>query len=384
MSTTHDRTFSEIALARRHRETSRSPLAAIDVGTNSIRLVVAAIEQEGSYRILDEEKEVTRLGEGLEKTGWLGQEPIERSLQTISKMKAIAEGQQVAQLRAIATSAVREARNGATFCRLVQERCGLPLEVISAEDEARYAFRSVVHHFNLDDEPTAVVDIGGGSVEVVLAAGTVIDQVFSLPLGAVRLTERYVHSDPITPEEEAALNQAVDDALREAIGKPPFKTPMMIGSGGTFSTLAEILQCQREGRVGTVQGSRFAVKDVARVRRELAELPLKSRRQVPGLSPARADIIVAGLTVILRLAKRLGCREIWVNDKGVRDGLLLSMIDRLSPAPTEARLPGTLAIHLKAVENGATIVRCHDVAEHRQALAVWEAMHTALDLSGKV
>jgi len=365
MSSGNGRSKLDAAAAETRGDVISSRLAAIDVGTNSVRLIVADVEADGTYRVLDEEKEVTRLGEGLEKTGWLAAEPIERSLQAISKMKAIAEGQQVSRLRAIATSAVREARNGSTFCRLVEERCSLPLEVISSDDEARHAFRSVVHHFNLDDQPTAVVDIGGGSVEVVLAAGTVVDQVFSAPLGAVRLTERYIKSDPVTAEEEATLNRSIDDTLREIIGKPPFKTPVMIGSGGTFSTLAEILQCQREGRVGTVQGTRISIKDAARVRRELLEMSLKARRQVPGLSPARADIVVAGLTVIVRLAKRLGSREIWVNDKGIRDGLLLSMIDDLPGRQAES--PQVLHDRMESVRQFAR--KCRANQRHAEQVA---------------
>ena len=380
MSTGNGRSRTDSAVLSRGRDVAGSRLAAIDVGTNSIRLIVADTEADGAYRILDEEKEVTRLGEGLERTGWLAKDPIGRSLQAIAKMKAIAEGQQVSQLRAIATSAVREARNGSTFCRLVEEQCGLKLEVIRSEDEARYAFRSVIHHFNLDNEPTVVVDIGGGSVEIVLAAGTVVDQIFSLPLGAVRLSERYIKKDPIEPAEEAALVDAIDSALRDSIGQPPFKTPVMIGSGGTFSTLAEILQCQRDGRVGTVQGSHVTLKEAAHVRRELAEMSLKARRQVPGLSPARADIIVAGLTVIMRLAKRFGSREIWINDKGVRDGLLLTMIERLPGHDTGPQAPQDRMESVRQFARKCRVNERHAEQVARFAVAIFAGLADAFEL----
>src|SRR5207249_859409 len=172
-------------------------LAAVDIGPNSIRLVVAEVQSDGSYRVLDQDREMTRLGRGLYDRGRIGDEPMEQSLQTLGRMKAIAEGFNARELRAIATSAVREAANGRDFVREAWRRCRVRVEVVPPEEEARLAFRSVSRHYDLSDRLTAIVDIGGGSAEVILAAGGVIDQVVSLPLGAVRLTERYCKSDPL-------------------------------------------------------------------------------------------------------------------------------------------------------------------------------------------
>src|SRR5262245_17001689 len=218
-------------------------LAAVDVGTNSIRLVVAEIERDGTYRVLDEEREMTRLGRGMDEYGRLADETMERSLEAIGKMKRIADGFQVRELKAIATSAVREASNGRSFCREAERRHGVRIDVISPAEEAAFAFRSVMANFNLDGRSIAVVDLGGGSTEVILSAGTVIDQIHSLPLGAVRLTERHCHSDPLRRKHWKHLRQEIDRTLRRTIGKPPFAADVMIGSGGTFSTLAEMLQC---------------------------------------------------------------------------------------------------------------------------------------------
>jgi exopolyphosphatase / guanosine-5'-triphosphate,3'-diphosphate pyrophosphatase len=172
-------------------------LAAIDVGSNTIRLTVAEVEKDGTYRILDEEREMVRLGHDMDRTGRLGEEAVDRALAAIGKMKAIADGFEVAEIRAIATSAVREAANGRAFTREVLRQHKVRIDVISGEEEAELAFRSAKRHFDLEGRSTAVVDIGGGSVEVILAAGTVIDQIHSLPLGAVRVTERLVRSDPL-------------------------------------------------------------------------------------------------------------------------------------------------------------------------------------------
>jgi exopolyphosphatase/guanosine-5'-triphosphate,3'-diphosphate pyrophosphatase len=320
---------------------SHPRLAAIDVGTNTIRLIVAEVEQDGTYRILDEEREMVRLGEHLEKTGRLSDDSVDRALTALGKMKAIADGFEVSEIRAIATSAVREAVNGPAFCREVLRRLKVRIEVISGEEEAQLAFRSAARHFNLDSRSSAVVDIGGGSVEIILAAGQIIDQIHSLPLGATRITERLVKSDPLRDKHWKVMRKEIDRTIQEAIGRPSHRAEIMVGSGGTFTALAHMAKWEREGRHGSVQGYMLTPAELIHLLDRLRETPLEARRQIPGLSPDRADIIVAGATVIARLVKRLGTQQILVNEGGIRDGLLLQMIAELSGRPAAAQLPPT-------------------------------------------
>src|SRR5574341_1733240 len=283
----------------------RPRLAAIDVGTNSLRLVVAEVEPDGTYRVLDEEQDMVRLGRGLYRTGRLSHAAMERGLEALGKMKAIADGFAVQELRAIATSAVREASNGRQFCREAWRRHRLRLEVVSADEEAQLAFQSVAQNFPLEGQSTAVVDIGGGSAEVVLTLGGVVERIHSLPLGAVRLTERWVRSDPLKPRHWRKLKRAIDDTIRSVVGKkPPFAAEVMIGSGGTFSNLAQMARSAREGEPGPIQGYVLTRGDVVRLLDRLRETPLGARRQIPGVNPKRADILVAGAAVVARLAKR--------------------------------------------------------------------------------
>lgn len=307
-------------------------LGAIDIGTNSIRLIVAEAVSDGTYRVLDEEREMTRLGVGLAHTGRLAPEAVERSLDAIGRMKAIADGRGVAQLRAAATSAVREAENGDAFRREAWRRHRIRVEIISAEEEARLAFESATRRFDLEGRSVAVADIGGGSLEVVLSAGTVVDRVHSLALGAVRLTEQFVRSDPLREKHWKPLRKAIDRAIRDEIGKPPFTVEVLVGSGGTFSALGGILRHEREGKEGNPHGYRMTRAEVTRMLARFLEVPEAQRRQIPGLPPQRADIVVAGTAVIARLAKHLQCRQILVNDGGVRDGLILAMIADLGLA----------------------------------------------------
>ena len=166
-------------------------LAAIDIGSNSVRLLVAEALRGGNYRILDEEREPTRLGRSVSSQGRLDDESMDRTVAALRTFKEIATGFQVTRLRTIATCAVRESRNGPEFCRRVREEVGLEVEVISGEREARLAFSSVQHAFDLSGRNTIVADIGGGSTEIVFATGNLIESIFSTPLGAVRLTEQF-------------------------------------------------------------------------------------------------------------------------------------------------------------------------------------------------
>jgi exopolyphosphatase/guanosine-5'-triphosphate,3'-diphosphate pyrophosphatase len=315
-------------------------LAAIDIGTNSIRCVVAEVDEDGSYRVLDEEREMTRLGHALFARGRLGAEPMERSYLALAKMKAIVDGFQVSELRAVATSAVREAANGRAFCREVRRRCGLSIEVISTEEEAQLALVSALRHFDLAGRSVAIVDIGGGSMEVVLTAGTVVDQLYTLPLGAVRLTDAAGRAGPLGRRKWKRLRRHIDRVLDERIGAPPFYPEIMIGSGGTFTNLAGMLKIEREGSEKNIQGYVLSRAEVVHLLHRLRATPLEMRRQTPGLNPQRADIIVAGTAAVARLAKALGVQQIYVNPGGLRDGLLLSMIaERTKPQAVDPTRP---------------------------------------------
>ena len=341
-------------MARTRKTAGQQRLAAIDIGTNSIRLAVAEVEPDGSYRILDEEREMTRLGHGLYRTGRLAAEAVERALTALGRMKAIVDGFKVTELRVIATAAVREASNGAAFSREVQRRFKLRVETISPEEEAQLAFQSAVRHFDVGGRPVAVADIGGGSLELVLAAGAAVEQVHSLPLGAVRLTEEFVKSDPLKSKHWKRLRRGIDDVLKKRLGRAPFRPDLLIGSGGTFTNMAEVVMADREGRTRPAHGYAIGRAELESWAERLREMPLAVRRELPGLNPQRADIIVAGTAAVARLARRLGVRQILVNERGIRDGLLLTMIRDRAPHGTAAatdRMESVLAFARKCRSN---------------------------------
>lgn len=318
-------------------------LAAIDVGTNSIRLIVAEARPDGGYRLLDDEKEITRLGEGFDASNRLSPEAMEKAAAAIARMRGIAEGYQVGVLRAIGTAAVREAANGDEFVALVRQRAGVIIDPITAEDEARLAFLSVSHSFDLHQASCAIVDIGGGSTEIVLASSGVVEQIFTVPLGAVRLAERFPGCTTGDPQALRAMRRAVKQIVHERTVRPPFPLQFMIGTGGTFTTLGAV--SMHRGVSGqqpdmlpfALRGYEVHRSEVRHMLDWLDRMPLRQRLRVPGLSADRAEIIVPGLALAERVMKRLKVNTLKVHDRGIRDGLLLTMIAERVPGQRPAR-----------------------------------------------
>jgi len=312
-------------------------LAAIDIGTNSIRLIVAEPLRDGKYRILDEEKESTRLGQSLSRSGRLDPRAIEKSLAALRRMKQIAVGFQVTQLKTIATCAVREAENGDEFRLRAKNELGLDIDVISAKEEALLAFFSVRRAFDLGNQPVAVVDIGGGSTEIVLALGNLVEKIYTTQLGAVRLTEMFEDDGCIAGEGYERMIEYTDRQLRKHTKNPVFVPHILYGSGGTFTSLASMTMAAKGQAHWPVRGYQVTRAELRHLLERLRKMPLKERLGVAGLSADRADIIVAGLAIIERIMGRFEVNMLQIHNRGVRDGLLLTMIDE-SLGPPSARV----------------------------------------------
>ena len=311
-------------------------LAAIDIGSNSIRLVVAEALPGGLYRILDEERESTRLGKSLASTGRLDDDSIAASLAALRRFQTIAAGLGVENVHAIATCAVREATNGADFCQRVEKELGLPIEVISGEKEAHLAFHSVRRRFDLAGKNTLLADIGGGSTEIVLASGEVTEAIYTTNLGAVRLAEKFGGGQAMAGDDFERMEKWIDKQLKKTTDKISHPPHLLIGSGGTFTTLANLVMHSKGQSRLPVAGCQISRAELRHLIDRLRKLSVKQRREVPGLSPDRADIIVPGLAVIDRIMRRFKVNLMQVHTYGVRDGLLLSMIERMQGAEQAA------------------------------------------------
>jgi exopolyphosphatase/guanosine-5'-triphosphate,3'-diphosphate pyrophosphatase len=304
-------------------------IAAIDIGSNSLRLVVAQIIPGPDYRVLDEERIPIRLARSLTQYGRLDDAAINDALTALRRFNKIASGFNVKKIRTIATSAVREADNGIEFCERAKHDVGLEVEVISAKQEGQLAYRSVAKAFDIEDKNIAVADIGGGSTEVVLVSSGHIEDILPTKLGAVRMTEMFAPSSQLFEKSEdySLMIREIDRRLKKHLKKKSLVPQVLIGTGGTFTTLASMLMAQKGIAGESEWGYRIPRADVSHLLDMLRKMTLKQRRNVQGLSDDRADIIVAGLAIIDRLMARLKVNILQVHDRGVRDGLLISMIN---------------------------------------------------------
>jgi exopolyphosphatase / guanosine-5'-triphosphate,3'-diphosphate pyrophosphatase len=301
-------------------------LAALDVGTNTVLMLVAERHSAGGVHTLADLARITRLGRGVDANGSLDRDAVARTLDTIAEFAATARALGAEKIVGAATAAARDADNGADFIAQVKQRAGIDLDVISGETEAQLSWLAVRKGLKLDPaDKVLVVDIGGGSTELIRAEpGRKLD-VASLQIGSVRLTERIVHHDPPLAREAADLRLAVDDALR-ALGWD-FAPDTMVGIAGTVTTVCATALRLAKYDAAVVHGYRLSLAQVLETLARLAAVPLEQRKQLPGIEPARADVILAGTAILERVMGHFGLDHVIVSDQEVRWGLLLRELE---------------------------------------------------------
>ena len=355
-------------------------VAAIDIGSNSIRQIVADVSSDGAIQVVDEMKAAPRLAAGLHATGALADTSVRAAVEAVDRMATLARQLGAQRIDAVATSAVRDASNAAEFVAAVTRVSGLKVRVLEGEEEARLSFRSAVAHFDMGTGRTVVTDIGGGSLELALSAEGVIEHLASLPYGAIRLTEDFLADGP-SPGRVRRLRRAVRDGLRDEISRRDWRGSQLIGSGGTFTNLAGIyLARQNLLTARSVHGARIPRSDLEHILDMLASMSAEERRQVPGLNPERADIIIAGIAVAAEVLRRIKGHDVVVSRYGIREGLLLEAA-RVVPTiadPGEARA--------RSVVDFAQ--RCHAEQPHsshvqKLALVLFDAIGSRLGLTGE-
>jgi exopolyphosphatase/guanosine-5'-triphosphate,3'-diphosphate pyrophosphatase len=300
-------------------------IAAIDIGSNSIRQIIADVSPSGEIRVVDEMKAAPRLGAGLQQTGRLSDEAADAAIAIISRMSDLATQLGARRKRVVATSAVREAENGAEWLARVKAETGINVTMLDGEEEARLSFRSAQAHFDLGTGRAVIIDIGGGSMELALSAEGLVERLISFPFGAIRLTEKYF-AKGITPQSLRKLRRFVRKQLREELSAKHWRGARVIGSGGTFTNLAGMVLA-RQGvlTARTVHGTVVARVELEHLVDYLSALSPAERQAVAGLNAARADIIVAGLAVIAETMARLEARDVVVSTYGIREGILLEL-----------------------------------------------------------
>jgi exopolyphosphatase / guanosine-5'-triphosphate,3'-diphosphate pyrophosphatase len=305
-------------------------IAAIDIGTNSVHMLVVRVREDLSFEVIDREKAMVRLGAGGLDGKALTAEAMGAALQALSKFKRLAESRQVDVMLAAATSATREARNGGEFLARIERETGIRPRIITGVEEARLIHHAAVYGVDVGGGRAVVIDIGGGSVEITLGTAADIQLAKSFKIGVIRLTERFVRSDPLSQRDERRMAKHIVgeiDRHCEQIAAAGFDR--VIGTSGTILSLGAVAATIARGAPPTeLRNLRVSAKQIRRVRKTVSKLDLGQRLGMPGLDPRRADLVVAGAVLLDTVLRRLGTEDVTLCDLALREGLVLDYIHR--------------------------------------------------------
>jgi exopolyphosphatase/guanosine-5'-triphosphate,3'-diphosphate pyrophosphatase len=305
-------------------------IAAIDIGTNSIHIVIAQATGQGGFDVLDREREVVQVGRGSFKTGRLRVEAIARTADALARFVALAKSFGAERIVCTATAAVREARNGGEFVRAAREASGITPRVIPAKEEGRLIYLAVRNALEMPQEKSLILDIGGGSLQFVVGSPAGVDRVVSAPLGALRLSETHPLGDPPDASAVKALRRHVRKTAKSALAELGIKKPAdVFGSSGSIHALAHVAnQMDGKGGIAQLNGHRLTLKSLQRCVKALESMALSDRAKLPGIDAPRAEILVHGGIVLAHVLEAVGASGITLSDFGVREGLLADYIGR--------------------------------------------------------
>jgi len=303
-------------------------LAAIDIGSNSCRLKVARVVQH-SLRVVHEDREVTRLGTSVFESGLVSPEAMAATLRALKRFSRAVQEHGANQVRAVATSALRDSRNARAFLAWVRDETGWEVEIISGLEEARLIHRGVVNNEPGTSARCLLIDVGGGSCEVTLSERRRLKETVSLPLGAVRLTEEFLKSDPPAEDEIARMKQFIARELRKAQRRvTPNGVQSIVATSGTAAALWEATRIMRKERAKDYVAS---TRDIRRLADKLTKMKNEARSAIPGIGPRRSEIVVAGAQVYAELLEHFALGGFRYSDMGLRDGMLAQMLAEQDP-----------------------------------------------------
>jgi exopolyphosphatase/guanosine-5'-triphosphate,3'-diphosphate pyrophosphatase len=304
-------------------------VAFLDIGTNSIRLLMVRINPNQSYTILSQQKEVIRLGEGEFVHNLLQPEAMERAVLVCREFAEMARSYGAEEIMAVATSAAREAKNQRDFLRRLQRSAQIDVRLVSGREEARLIYLGVSSGVHLGDKKALFIDIGGGSTEVIIGDQEQYYVLDSLKLGAIRLTSLFFlpnESEPVAPARYALIQQFVRNAAVRTIQRVgDQQIDLAIGSSGTIQNLADI-SIYAANKRSRQRDDLLVYQQLQETVKTLCALPLQERKKIPGINPDRADIIIAGAAILDTLMQALGIKELRISERGLREGLLVDYL----------------------------------------------------------
>lgn len=299
--------------------------AAVDIGTNSTRLLVADVEGDAVSRVLERQAIITRLGEGVATSKRLSEAAVTRTLSVLARYRQVVDGYRAERIRAVATSAAREAANITEFVSRVKQTTGWDLEILAGEDEARLMFLGATTDPKIakGDAQMLVIDVGGGSTELVLGRPRRPEQVVSFNMGCVRLLEMFLTADPPRPEQVQGVIDFVARLLQSHWPAERLPIDRAVAVAGTPTALVAVKLGLVPYDPQVVHGSTLTRDDAVLLLNRLANIPLERRRQLPGLEPERADVIVPGAAILLEVMDFFGLASVVVSESDILDGIAI-------------------------------------------------------------
>jgi ppx/gppA phosphatase len=298
--------------------------AIIDIGSNSIKFFVGEPAADRTIKTVLDTNDIARLGEGLDSTGAISPEAMERNVASVAAFAKQAKELGADRIVSVGTMALRKASNSAEFVEKVKKTCGIEVQIIPGEEEARLSYLAILSGLPLEKDADLVVfDTGGGSTEFIYGKGTQMVKRFSVNLGAVRITENYLKADPVSPADVQAAIAQIDKEFKEAgvNGKPA----QLVGMGGTVTSMGAVKHKMVKYDPSVIQGSRLTKKDIEEQIEEYSKRTVEQRKELPGLQPKRADVILAGACILKVITDRLGADGLTISDRGLRHGLAFDL-----------------------------------------------------------
>ena len=309
-------------------------IAAIDIGTNSFHLLVAAVDPKlRTFRIIQAEKATTRLGERDPETGELTEAAMQRGLETLRQFRDLAASHRVEQIVTAATSAVREAPNGRDFLQTILDDLGMEVDLVSGPEEARLIYLGVLSGMPFGDRPHLLLDIGGGSTELILADGRDARALTSTRVGAVRLQRDFVRDDPMPPQRRSFLQAFIQGSLEPAVDKvrrriKPGETPVLVATSGTAMAIGSLAASEEERPPRKLHGYCVTRQSLNQVVDRLITMTPAQRRELAPINDRRAEIIVPGALILQTTMKMLGVGEFVLSERALREGLIVDWMLR--------------------------------------------------------
>ncbi len=302
-------------------------IASIDIGSNTVRLLILEVDESLNFRVLTSRRVITRLGEGMDTYGELLEARMSETFSALSQFRQDCLDHGNPPLRAVATSAVREASNGKQFVRLALQKTGIKIEIIPWEEEARLTLEGVFWKIPHKNRKSLIIDIGGGSTEFILSEGKDIASFCSSSLGVVRLTEKYIHQHPVLNTEYENLTTYLREELKTVQKKlSAFLPQVLIGTAGTVTTLAALNGNIYPYDPEKIHGTLLSRKEIETLSLNLKARSLNERLALKALEPGREDLIIAGTAIVLETMRIFQCDPLQVSEYSLREGIILKAV----------------------------------------------------------